>query len=102
MRWMTFLCCALFAAAIAACGNGDCTDETCDSFCGDVGSTAPDPGKAFQDCVQNAGPDGGDLVLVDDKGAEQFRCRDEHDDLGQQVGTCVDDFAAAKASYCGC
>ena len=89
------------ALLAAGCGHGDCETETCGDFCAGYGE-APDPELAFESCVANAGTTGGDLILVDEDGEEVYSCRDEHDELGNEVGTCSYDFAGAKIEYCGC
>lgn len=96
---------ALVGAWLASVCGGcapDCDPPTsCEEICSGIGDPA-DPNRDALICVANAGATGGDLVLEDEAGNEVFRCYEELDALGQEVGSCSADYAEAKLEYCGC
>jgi hypothetical protein len=103
MRWMSrFAVVSVIATLAFTVGcEGDCEEESCSSWCDGLGEPE-DPDRTMQLCVANAGESGGDLILRDEDGEEVFSCRTERNALGEEVSTCVDDFAAEKSSFCGC
>jgi hypothetical protein len=92
---------AIAMIALSVSCAGDCEEETCASWCDGLGEPE-DPDRVMQLCVANAGATGGDLILRDESGEEVFQCRTEKNELGEELSTCVDDFAAEKSSFCGC
>jgi hypothetical protein len=91
----------LIVLAFGAACEDDCEVEGCDDWCDGLGEPE-DPDRVMQLCVANTGSTGGDLILRDEDGDEVFRCRTSRNALGEEEGSCVDDFAAEKASFCSC
>jgi hypothetical protein len=92
----------VMASALAACGKGDCTVNTCNAVCTGAGSFAPEPERTIEDCVQHETSDGADLKLYDEEGEEVFSCRTVIQDDGLEYGTCSLDYDVARVDHCGC